>query len=124
MKLMAVLALACGLTAAPLIAAGGASALPGTCDGADCVQFVKKNIVPTDRCQFQARNPFGLDAKGSTYACNALNEWVPVAPLIGMRTLRAPCDPNVPGLSVSPQGAPLACKDGAWSTYYDLLYYG
>ena len=67
MKLMAVLTLACGLAAAPLVAAGGASADPATCDGAACALFVKKNIVPTDPCQFQSRNPFGLDAKGSTF---------------------------------------------------------
>jgi hypothetical protein len=124
MKLMAVLALACGLAAAPLTVAGAASADPASCDGPDCALYVKKNIVPTDFCQFQSRNPFGLDAKGSTYACNASNEWVPVAPLIGVRTLRAPCDPNVPGVAVSPQGAPLTCKGGAWSTYYDVFYYG
>jgi hypothetical protein len=124
MKLIAVLALACGLTVAPLTAAGVASADPASCDGAGCALYVKKNIVPTDPCQFQARNPFGLDANGNTFACNAINEWVSVPPLIGVRTLRAPCDPNVPGLAVSPQGAPLACKDSAWSTYYDLLYYG
>jgi hypothetical protein len=124
MKLMAVLTLAWGLAAAPLVAAGGASADPATCDGAACALFVKKNIVPTDPCQFQSRNPFGLDAKGSTFACTASNEWVPVAPLLGVRTVRAACDQNVPGVAVSPQGAPLTCKDGAWSTYYDVLYYG
>ena len=124
MKLMAVLALACGLTAAPLITAGGASAMPETCDGVDCVPFVKRNIVPTDACHFQARDPFGLDAKGATYACTATNKWVPVTPLVGVRTLRAPCDESVPGVAQSPQGAPLTCKGQAWSTYYDALYYG
>jgi hypothetical protein len=124
MKLMAVLGLACGLAAAPLIAAGGAAATPGTCDGVDCVPYVDRNIVPTDPCQFQARSPFGLDAKGATFACNASNEWVAVAPLIGVRTLRALCDEQVPGVAQTPNGQPLTCKGQAWSTYYDVLYYG
>ena len=123
MKFTAVLALACGLAAAPMMAAGTASATPATCDGVDCVPFVDRNIVPTDPCQFQSRNPFGLDAKGDTFACNATNTWVPVAPLIGVRPLRAPCDEKVPGVAVAPGGAPLSCKGGAWSTYYDVLYY-
>jgi hypothetical protein len=123
MKLLAVLALACGFTAAPLIAAGGASAYPVACDGVDCVPYVARNIVPTDACQFHARAPFGLDAKGNTFACTAMNKWVAVAPLIGVRTMRAPCDDKVPGVAQSPGGEPLICKGQAWSGYYDVLYY-
>ena len=86
MKLMAALVLACGFTAAPMMAAGTASALPGTCDGVDCVPYVERNIVPTDPCQFKSRYPFGLDATGNTFVCAATNKWVPVAPLLGVRT--------------------------------------
>ncbi len=81
MKLMAAIVLACGITAAPMMAAGTASALPGTCDGVDCVPYVDRNIVPTDSCQFKSRFPFGLDATGNTFVCAATNQWVPVAPL-------------------------------------------
>jgi hypothetical protein len=124
MKLMAVLALACGLTAAPLIAAGNAAAMPDTCDGVDCVPYVDRNIVPTNPCVFSSRHPFGIDATGNTFACKATNEWAPVAPLIGVRTLRAPCDEKVPGVAQSPNGQPLACKGQAWTSYFDILYYG
>ncbi len=123
MKLMAVLALACGLTAAPLVAVGTAFAVPGTCDGADCVPFVDRNIVPTDLCVFQSRHPFGLDAKGNTFACAATDHWVPVAPLVGVRTMRAPCDGTVPGTAQSPAGQPLICDGQAWSSGFDSLYY-
>ncbi len=123
MKLIAVLVLACGLTAAPMLTAGAASAEPGTCDGAECVPFVDRNIVPTDPCQFQSRNPFGLDGKGNTYVCAATNKWVATAPLLGMRTLRAPCDEKVPGLAVSREGQLLNCQGQAWTAYNDVLYY-
>jgi hypothetical protein len=123
MKLMAVLALACGLTAAPLMAAGAASAVPETCDGVDCVPYVDRNIVPTDPCVFSSRAPYGLDAKGNTFVCAATNAWQPAAPLIGVRTLRAPCDPNVPGSAQSPNGQPMLCEGGAWTSNFDALYY-
>ena len=75
MKLMAVLALACGSTAAPMVAVGTASALPGTCDGAECVPYVDHNVDPAAPCAFNSRYPFGLDAKGGTFLCTAENEW-------------------------------------------------
>ena len=123
MKLMAVLALACGFTAAPLMAAGTASGVPATCDGAACVPFVDHNVVPSDPCNFQSRFPFGLDAAGGTYVCTSLNEWLPAEPLIGVRPLRAPCDDAQPGRAQSPDGQPLICEQQAWSAYYDDLYY-
>ncbi len=123
MKLIAVLALACGLTAVPMLATGTASATPGTCDGVDCVPFVDRNIVPTDPCHFQSRNPFGLDAKGNTYVCDAADKWVATAPLLGVRTLRAPCDEKVPGLAVSPEGQLMNCQGQAWTAYNDVFYY-
>ncbi len=97
MKLMAVIALACGITAAPMVAAPVAAAEPGTCDGVACVPYVDLNIVPTDYCQFSSRFPLGIDAAGDTFVCAARNQWVPVAPLVGVRTMRAPCDEKVPG---------------------------
>ncbi len=123
MKLMAVLALACGVVAAPMSAAGTASAAPGTCDGVDCVPFVDRNIVPADPCQFTSRYPFGLDATGKTFVCVAKNKWVPVAPLIGVRTMRAPCDEKVPGTAQSPLGQLMDCEGQAWTAYNDVLYY-
>lgn len=124
MKLLAALVLACGVTAAPMVVAGTASALPGTCDGADCVPYVDRNIAPTDPCQFKSRYPFGLDATGKTFVCNASNQWVPVAPLIGVRTMRAPCDEKVPGTAQTPLGQLLDCEGQAWTAYNDVLYYG
>ena len=123
MKLIAVLALACGFTAAPMVAAGTASALPGTCDGANCVPYVDHNVDPSAPCVFGSRYPYGLDATGGTYVCNAANEWVQSEPLIGVRTLRAPCDDNQPGVAQSADGQPLNCESGGWSAHYDNLYY-
>ncbi len=123
MKLLAVVALACGVVAAPMTVAGTASALPGTCDGVDCVPFVDRNIVPTDHCSFTSRYPYGLDAKGNTFACAATDEWLPMAPLIGVRTLRAPCDPNVPASAQTPNGQPLKCEGGAFTSDFSALYY-
>lgn len=123
MKLMAVLALACGVIAAPMTAADTASAAPSTCDGVDCVPYVDRNIVPADHCQFSSRFPFGLDAKGDTFVCNASNAWVAVAPLIGVRTERAPCDQKVPGTAQSPAGQLMDCEGQAWTAYNGVLYY-
>jgi hypothetical protein len=123
MKLMAAVVLACGVTAAPMMTAATASALPGTCDGVDCVPYVKRNIVPTDPCQFKSRYPFGLDGTGNTFVCAATNKWVPVAPLLGVRTLRAPCDEKVPGTAQTPIGQMVNCEAAAWTPYNDVLYY-
>ena len=124
MKLMAALVLACGVTAAPMMAAGTASALPGTCDGVDCVPYVNRNIAPAEPCQFKSRFPFGLDATGNTFVCTASNAWAPVAPLIGVRTMRAPCDEKVPGTAQTPAGQLVNCEGQAWTAYNDVLYYG
>ena len=123
MKLIAVLALACGITAAPMVAAGTASADRGACDGLDCVPYLDRNIVPTDHCSFSSRYVYGLDATGSTFACAATNQWLPVAPLIGVRTLRAPCDPNMTATAQSPNGQPLNCEGGAFTSGFDMIYY-
>lgn len=123
MKLMAALVLACGVTTAPMMFAGTAAALPGTCDGAACVPYVDRNIAPAEPCQFKSRYPFGLDATGNTFVCTATNRWVPVAPLIGVRTLRAPCDEKVPGTAQTPAGQLMNCQGQAWTAYNDVLYY-
>jgi hypothetical protein len=124
MKLMAVLALACGFTAAPMVAAGAASALPGTCDGAECVPFVDRNVDPAAPCAFGSRFPFGLDATGGTFLCTAENKWVTAAPLIGMRTLRAACDASQEGKAAqTADGQPMICDGLAWNVRLDPLYY-
>jgi hypothetical protein len=123
MKLKAVFALACGITAAPMMAAPVATANPGTCDGVDCVPYVDRNIAPTDHCQFKSRFPFGLDAEGNTFVCAARNVWVPVAPLVGVRTMRAPCDEKVPGTAQTPAGQLVNCEAQAWTAYNDVFYY-
>lgn len=123
MKFIAVIALACGVIASPMMAEGTAAAEPGTCDGVDCVPYVARNIAPADRCQFKSRYPFGLDATGNTFVCVAANQWVAVAPLQGVRTLRAPCDEKVPGTAQSAAGQLLNCQGQAWTAYNDVLYY-
>lgn len=123
MKLMAALGLACGFSAAPLTAAGPASALPGTCDGAGCVPYVDHNITPSAPCAFQSRYPFGLDASGATYLCASTNRWLPTEPLIGVRTVRASCDESRSGSAQSPDGQALVCENQGWSASYTELYF-
>ncbi|HZQ33283.1 MAG TPA: hypothetical protein VFB19_16300 [Mycobacterium sp.] len=123
MKLVTVLALAGGLAAAPLIAAGAAAALPvATCDGAGCVPGVPHNASLGAPCIGGTRYVFGLDASGNTYICDALNQWVQSKPLIGVRTMSAPCD-NDKGMMQSPDGLPMSCKNGGWMEDFDTIFY-
>jgi hypothetical protein len=122
MKLMAAVALASGFVAAPLIVAPNASALPGTCDGADCVPYVDRAAVQGETCVQNTRYNFGLDAAGNTLACNSRSTWVPSPPLIGMRTLRSVCGEEK-GVAQSPDGVPLSCIDGAWTADYSVIFY-
>jgi hypothetical protein len=124
MKLMAALALAGGLIAAPLIATPMASATPGSCDGAGCVPFVSQNVAAGQHCTQGTRYIFGLDATGNTLVCGLKSQWAPSAPLVGVRTLRLPCDPNVDkGVAQTPDGVPLTCTGGAWSADYSRVFY-
>lgn len=108
MKLMAVLALACGFTAAPMVAVGTASALPGTCDGTECVPYVDRNVDPATPCVFGSRYPFGLDATGNTLLCTAENEWVAAAPLVRGADLAGSLRPEPAG-----QGGPVSRRSAA-----------
>jgi hypothetical protein len=122
MKLMAAVALASGFVAAPLIVAPNASALPGTCDGAECVPYVDRTAVQGETCVQNTRYNFGMDSAGNTLACNSKSMWVPSPPLIGMRTLRSVCGEEK-GVAQSPDGVPLSCIDGAWTADYSVIFY-
>lgn len=122
MKLTVVLALACGFIAAPLIAVGTASGSP-TCDNADCVPFVARNVAPGAPCVSSTAYVFGLDASsGRTLVCAQVGLWVPARPLIGVRTLGAPCDGN-PGLAQAPDGLPMACNGTGWVGDYTEIFF-
>lgn len=124
MKLMAAVALAGGIIAAPMIAVPGASAEPGYCDGAECVPYVTTNVSAGDHCTQATRYIFGLDAKGNTLLCGPKSKWAPSPPLVGVRTLRLPCDPNVDkGVAQTPDGVPMTCTGGAWSANYGMVFY-
>jgi hypothetical protein len=137
MKLMAVLALACGFIAAPVIAAPNASGEPEcdgpdcvpavpyvpSCDGVDCVPYVARNVAQGARCTLATRYVFGLDSSGKTMICTANNVWQSSsAPLVGMRTLGAPCG-EAKGLAQTPDGQPLSCKYQAWTADYSGIYF-
>ena len=125
MKLMAAVALAGGLLAAPLagLGTGPASASPGTCDGAGCVPYVDKGVQAGGECNQATRYNFGMDAAGNTLACNAKRMWVASPPLVGVRLLRSPCG-DATGVAQSPDGVPLKCDAGAWSADYGVMFYG
>ena len=122
MKLMAVTAIAGGLFAMPLIGAGGASALPSVCDGAGCVPYVNTEAQLGEHCTQNTRYNYGFDASGNTLACNSKSTWISSPPLVGVRTLRSPCDSS--GVAQSPDGVPLKCDGGAWSADYWTMFYG
>ncbi|MGE2716058.1 hypothetical protein ACQI4L_18550 [Mycolicibacterium litorale] len=121
MKLVAVLAVAGGVLAAPLVTASPAAASP--CNSVDCVPYVDRNIDPSEACvPGGIRFLFGLDASGNNYLCNAQGSWVPQPSLVGVRTNAAPCDGST-GVAQTPDGLLLACKDGAWRTDFTAFYY-
>ena len=124
MKLMAVLALACGLTAAPMVAAA-----PPRPAG----DVRRRGLCAVCGSQYRAHRPVRVPIPvsrsawtrtGNTFVCAATEQWVPVAPLVGVRTMRAPCDGKVPGTAQSPAGQLLICDGQAWTAYNDVLYYG
>jgi hypothetical protein len=121
MRLMTAVALGCGFIAAPMVGAGTASALPGTCDGAACVTYVERGAVLGDSCVQNTRYNFGLTASGATLACGGKGAWVASPPLVGIRTLRSQCGEDK-GVAQSPDGIPLSCIGGAWSADYTVTF--
>jgi hypothetical protein len=123
MKLTTVLALAGGLIAAPVIAAGHALGSPSWCDGPNCVPGVSHNVAQGAPCISGTRYDFGLDSSSrSTFVCTLTGKWVPTKPLIGVRTLGAPCYGNR-GAAQSPDGIPMSCIGQGWNQDYDEIYY-
>lgn len=118
---MAVLALAGGLIGAPLMTPGTASAYP--CDGTDCVPYVARDAVLGAPCVLtMTRYVFGLDASGNTLTCSLQGAWEQSPPLVGVRTLRAPCDEST-GVAQSPDGLPMSCIAGGWTLDFNRVYY-
>ena len=136
MKLMAALALACGLIAAPMMTAVDASAEPDcdgvecapapplvpVCDAADCVPYVNRGAAVGAKCVTQTRYVFGMDASGNTLVCTGKREWAKSAPLIGVRLYGGFCGDDK-GAAQSPDGQPLACKHQTWLGNYDPIFY-
>jgi hypothetical protein len=122
MKLLAAAALACGFVVAPMVSSAIASAVPGWCDGADCVPYVDRGAVQGESCTQNTRYNFGIDAGGNTLACSSRSQWIASPPLVGMRTLRSLCGQET-GVAQSPDGVPLSCIDGAWTADYSAVFY-
>jgi hypothetical protein len=123
MKLMAVLALACGFSAAPMLAVGTASGSP-SCDGPDCVPYVTRDTVQGTHCDLRTRFPFGIDSSGRTLICatGGGGTWVKTRPLTGVRTVGAPCFGST-GSAQSPDGLPLACNGHGWTASFHDIYF-
>jgi hypothetical protein len=128
MKFVTVAALVGGVIAAPLVAAGGASAQPQSwCDGVACVPGVAHTAVQGEHCISATRYVFGLGpAQDDTLICSLVGKWVPTKPLIGVRPLGAPCTPNdVSTVSAqSPDGLPMSCNGTGFIADYNKIYYG
>ena len=122
MKILAAVALACGFAAAPMVIATNASASPGYCDGADCVPYLTRTAVAGDHCNQNTRYNWGVDASGNTLACSSRSIWIAAPPLVGVRTLRLPCGDQT-GVAQSPDGVPLSCIGGAWTSDYSWTFY-
>jgi hypothetical protein len=97
-NLIAVPGLAGGLIAALITPAGTASA---SCDSADCVPNVTRNVVEGTPCVPQQVYDFGLDAEHNTFVCSNAGVWAPAGPLRGLRQVALPCD----AINESAQGA-------------------
>ncbi|UXA17809.1 hypothetical protein [Mycobacterium sp. SMC-4] len=128
MKFIAASALVAGLVAAPLVVlgAGAASASPmtgpRTCDGMDCVPYLKRGVEVGERCNQSMRFNFGVDAAGNTLACSSNSSWISWSPLVGVRTLRSAC--TQPGTAAqTPDGYALACTDGVWTADNSATFY-
>lgn len=122
MKLMAIVALAGGFVAAPMVGAPVASGLPVICDGAECVQFVDRGAVLGEACEQSTRYNFGLDPSGNTLVCTFNKQWVASAPLVGIRPLRSSCGEDK-GVAQTPDGLPLSCIDGSWTYDVSAVFY-
>jgi hypothetical protein len=122
MKLMAAVALACGFVAAPMMSGPTASAVPGWCDGADCVPYVDHSAAQGEPCVQSTRYNLGIDASGNTLVCASEGAWKTSPPLIGMRTLRSLCGSQY-GVAQSPDGVTLSCVDGAWTADYSAPFF-
>jgi len=122
MKILAAVALACGFAAAPTVIVANASASPGYCDGADCVPYLTRTAVAGEHCVQNTRYNFGIDASGNTLACSSKSTWIAAPPLVGVRTLRLPCGDET-GVAQSPDGVPLSCIGGAWTSDYSWTFY-
>lgn len=69
-----------------------ASEASASCDSADCVPNVARNVVEGAPCEPRPSFVFGLDANRGTLICAAHGQWVRVGPLIGTRELALPCE--------------------------------
>lgn len=124
MKLMAAVVLACGWLAVPLtVGVAEATPPPNYCDGVGCVPYVNHDAALGEHCRQTTRWNFGIDAAGDTLACGSRGQWIASAPLVGIRPLRWPCGQET-GVAVTPDGLPLSCLGGAWSTDYRAPYFG
>jgi hypothetical protein len=123
MKLMAAVALGCGFIAAPMVAAGAASAYPVTCNGTgtDCIPYIERGAALGDTCVQNTRYNLGLDASGNTLACGAQGKWIASPPLVGMRTNRAVCGEDK-GVALTADGVTMSCIGGAWTPDYRVPF--
>lgn len=121
MKLVAAFAMACGFVAAPMATAGTASALPGPCEGADCVSYVHRGVEAGGPCRVGTRYIYGLTSSGGTVVCGSDRQWRASPPLVGVRTQRTACTPG--GVAQSVDGLPLSCVDGTWNPDFTATFF-
>lgn len=122
MKRMAVVALACGAIAAPMLGAGNASALP-ICEGPDCVPYVDRNAVMGAPCVFDYRYLYGWDAStNTTLVCASVGKWAASKPLLGVYPLGAPCA-GLDGVAQSPDGLAMSCRNNAFVMDDSVFYH-
>ena len=114
-----------GLTAGVVLVLPPAVASAAPCDGVSCVEHLRTDAVGGADCRATRLYPFGLDASGNTFICYATYRnpttatWVPVPGLVGVRDYGALCTGG--GAAQSPDGIPMACRDGIWDKYTPAL---
>jgi hypothetical protein len=122
-RIMVAATVACGLIATPLPFAPESAA---SCNAADCLPGVARNVVAGTPCTPSIAFVFGLTSDKSTLICSAQGVWVPTGPLIGEAAVTLPCatpgtngqiplsgstlETQVPGIPVQCVGPPGASK--------------
>ncbi|AQT80062.1 hypothetical protein B1R94_13530 [Mycolicibacterium litorale] len=129
-QLTAAAVIAGGLLAGTIALAAPSSAT--SCNAADCVPNVARNVVGGTPCTPGLSFVFGFDSANGTLICSAGGVWTATGPLVGEGAVALPCaipgstaQERLAGNTLEPQvpGVPLICTGPAGASrwaHFDL----